>query len=319
MSKSRLRQVTAQAKRHTAFYREKLNGHTRLTDESDFPSIPPTTLGELQDWISSKSDPLSGRARQSTQPAILIQAEPWDEEYPMYIQLTRHDLNRLARILAALWRAAGIGGGTRIQLNDFGTALSTIVASRAFAPFLDAGASELTGAVPICTDGLSELAARSTYVYSVFRPDFLSIRSNLVAVFLSNLDAVDRVHFLNELRGLLLVHSDGSPFLMRSTVRSPDSVLCRSDLGLFICSIKPCGGICCSDRDYFVEVVSEDGTPIIAPNEEGRLAVTALFSEGYFVIRYMTRIGAFLSHEVCTCGMRHKIKSTEIPRRVSRL
>jgi hypothetical protein len=198
--------------------------------------------------------------------------ENWEEGEPAYLRLTSGDLSGLAGVVADLLGHAGVGRGSRVLVYDFNTSLSTLALSRVFTPGLNEGVCERVGCVAICTDGLSELAARSAFAYTLWQPDTLLIRSELVSPFIAKLRGKGLQEANPRLERVLVVHSDVSPWPRRIGLgagRFDRRMLYRVDPALFACIVEPCGGL------YYPEDSYRAGVP---DGGSGRLEVAPSFA-----------------------------------------
>jgi hypothetical protein len=102
-----------------------------------------------------------------------------------FVELSRAALSEYAEALAEAWRAVGVGEGDRAVIYDYGSSPLAYLASRAFTPYLERGAAELTGATAVCVDGLTDNVARLGHVVRHFEPHFLFVRAELVPLLVS--------------------------------------------------------------------------------------------------------------------------------------
>ena len=248
---------------------------------------------------------VSERIDGSNSPTLTIQTEPWEENDLNYITLTPADLESLSEVMSELLRYAGVRVGDRLLIYDFNTSQSTIVTSTVFAPCLKEGASEKIGCVAICTDGLSELAARTAYVFTRWRPNILLIRSDLMVPFLSKIPSGGLQGSNSSLRTVIVSHSDVAPWPRNIRFGGSDIerfMLYRVDPSKFMCIIKSCGGVYFPPSFYSVRTSRDEGktgklavSPDFSPNESG--SVSSLYCE--------------TNPETCSCGETHQIKVLE--------
>jgi hypothetical protein len=200
--------------------------------------------------------------------------------------------------MAGLLSRMHVSRGDKILVYDFNTSPSTLVLSGFFAPGLDKGACEKVGCVAICTDGLSELAARTAYVYTRWRPDHLMIRSELLAPFRAKLPSDNLVESNRELRSVVVVHTDVAPWPRKIHVGPGDFItrlLYRVDPASFMCSIEPCGGVYIPEGFYEADI-----------GADGRLRVAANFAPNRPSV---TTSLECVSNAKCGCGKTHGLRT----------
>lgn len=240
----------------------------------------------------------------SGRPALVLQTEEWEAGGSSYVSLTPGDLAALSEVMARLLQHMGIREWDRILVYDFNTSLSTLVMSGFFCPGLREGACEKIKCVAICADGLSELAARSAFVYGRWQPEVLLIRSDLLAPFRSKLPAGRLRRSNPNLRSVVVVHSDAAPW-PRSSRAGPGEfsryLLYRVDPALFMCVIEPCGGIYYPNKAY--EVVEER-------TGSRRLKVAPTFAPGHSSHRSSLECEA--RRGTCSCGRTHAFRTEEL-------
>lgn len=241
----------------------------------------------------------------SNPPSLTIQTEPWGEKELNYITLTPGDLESLSEVMSELLRYSGVNAGDRLLIYDFNTSLSTLVTSTVFAPCLKEGASEKLGCVAICTDGLSELAARTAYVFTRWRPNILLIRSDLLVPFLSKIPSGGLRASNGSLRTVIVSHADVAPWPRNIRLGDGDLdrfLLYRVDRSKFMCIIKTCGGAYFPRSFYSVRTVRDEG-------KTGKLAILPDFApDGSSLV---SSLHCETNTETCSCGETHEIRVLE--------
>lgn len=106
-------------------------------------------------------------------PTVTVQLEA---EPSLYLRLTSRELGKYAGALARCWSLLGLGRGDIVAIFDYGTSPVTYLASSAFFPHLRRGASDLLGCLPICSDGLPQMAPRVVSIIRYVRPRALFMR-----------------------------------------------------------------------------------------------------------------------------------------------
>jgi len=237
-------------------------------------------------------------------PALIVQTEQWEEGDSPYLSLTSRDLSNLADVMADLLASVGVKAKDRVLIYDFNTSISTLAMSRVFTPGLSEGVCERLECIAICTDGLSELAARSAYTFGLWQPEVLLIRSELASPFLAKLQGRSLQEADPNLRTVVAIHNDVVAWPRQIGLgpgRFEKRILCRVDPALFMCLVKPCGGIYYPRGRYRVDLDPESGT---------RLRVAPAFSPGRGTL--VSNLEATAGGKDCGCGEGHEFV-TEAP------
>ena len=244
--------------------------------------------------------------------AITVQLEPWEDGDASYVSLSRNDLANISKAMRSLLISTGLRAKDRDLIYDYNTSLSTLAMSRVFAPGLEEGVCEAVDCVAICTDGLSELAARSAYVFAQWQPETLMIRSDLVAPFWSNLKVTSLKESDPNLRTVLVLHNDAAPWPRKTRLGPGDFsrlLLHRLDPALFMCVIKPCGGLRYPESFYSVRCEGErKGAD--EESRQGRLAIRPNFTKGAKTFLSGLTCGTFSSR--CECGEMHEFQTERL-------
>src|SRR5574341_275616 len=259
------------------------------------------TAEDLEAVGTRLGDPFGGRHDIAHPPDVLIQVA---RDLPIYWALAASDLNALSTVLAGSWTRLGITAGQRVALYDYATAPTVVYASRAYVPHLDAGAADLLGCLPICNDGLPDLADRCVHILEYVQPSVLFIDAELVDPFLRALERRGR-----GTPARVVVTSDEAP-AGPAEIREWGAVLgsevlqmLRADAPLFLappCLVEPMT-FHPDAAAYRVEALSADasGDP---PDGAGQIAVTNLAVRASVVIRYVTNIAGSVRTGPCGCG-----------------
>lgn len=102
-----------------------------------------------------------------------------------FMELSRDALAGYAEALGRAWGVLGVGAGARVVIYDYGSSPLAYLSSRWFAPYLERGAAELTGASALCVDGLADNVGRLAHVLRHFKPHFLFARAQLAPLLLA--------------------------------------------------------------------------------------------------------------------------------------
>lgn len=241
--------------------------------------------------------------------AITIQQEPWEEQSPSYISLRRKDMLILSEVMQDILTRIGVRAADRVLIYDFNTSLSTLVMSRVFAPSLIEGVSERMKFVTICTDGLSELASRSAYVLSHWQPHVVLVRSDLIAPLRSKLNASLK-ESNPSLRNVIVLHNDVAPWPRNIQLGVGDFnkfLLYKVDPSLFMCIIKPCGGIYYSRKFYKVSHYKRTAT---SETTGDKLLIGSKFLDANR--HSISSIECEGLGEMCACGETHEFRTKKL-------
>lgn len=110
-------------------------------------------------------------------PVVTLQLE---SDPDRFCDLKPSELQSWAADLAWCWKHIGVTQRDRVVIHDFGSSPVSCLSSANFLPHLRAGAADLLNAIPICADGLPELAPRTCHVMQYVRPSILVIRLDCV-------------------------------------------------------------------------------------------------------------------------------------------
>jgi hypothetical protein len=192
-----------------------------------------------------------------------------------FLELSREALAGYAEALGRAWGVLGVGVGDRVVVYDYGSSPVAYLASRAFAPYLERGASELTGATALCVDGLADNVGRLAHVLRHFKPRFLFARAELAPLLLAGPTAMPV-----EQRTARLVLSADSDTPARSERASWEgrwrgglSLLARCDAAAFLAAECPrCRALRVPEDLYEARITRALG--LRSPHEQGRGLLT---------------------------------------------
>lgn len=177
-------------------------------------------------------------------------------------------LGHYAEALGRAWDAFGVSAGDRVAIYDYGPSPVAYLASRAFAPYLERGAAEITSSMVLCVDGLPDNAKRVTHVLRYFNPRFLFARADMVPLLVSGPTAVPE----DDRGATLVVTADGE--LPAGVDRRaweeawPGGVgfLLRWDAAAFLAPLCPtCGSLRVAADLYDARVAGDDGLLFVEP------------------------------------------------------
>jgi phenylacetate-coenzyme A ligase PaaK-like adenylate-forming protein len=288
---------------------ERLSGLdvARLATVEDFQDmVPPLALDQLQARREAHGgDPFGGRKSEHGDPDLTVQME---YDPPLYIGLGRSELRTYAEALRRSWQTLGVGRGDRVALYDYGTSPAVYLASAAFVPYLSRGAAEALDCLPICNDGLPEMAVRAVHILRYFRPRVLFIRQDALRPFLDRIGREDASTASFGTEVVVWTANEESPeqkpeAQLEARLGVPVHSLVRADAALFLAPECPQGKCWHSWPDlYFLEVLDEDTLSPLPPGESGFLTVTPLFARTCPLLRYVTGVSAVIDPRRCPCG-----------------
>lgn len=260
------------------------------------------TAEDLQAIAKERGDPFGGRHDGEQPPAALVQVA---RDLPLYWALAASDLNSLAGLMAGSWRRLGIRAGQRIAFYDYATSPIVLYASRSYVPHLEAGAADILGCLPICNDGLPELADRCLHILEYVQPSVLFVDVELVDPLLR---AIARKPTPSR-PGRLVITSDEAPVgtaqlrEWSSSLGTEVTQMLRADGPLFFaapCATEPMT-FHADEASYLLEV-STPNSPEAALENGGRITVTNLALQSSVVIRYVTNLLGEVRSGACRCG-----------------
>jgi phenylacetate-coenzyme A ligase PaaK-like adenylate-forming protein len=259
------------------------------------------TAEDIEAAAVARSDPFGGRHDIEHPPDVLIQAA---RGLSIYWALTAGDLRALSAVLAGAWRSLGIAAGQRVAFYDYATSPMVVYASRAYVPHLEAGAADMLGCLPICNDGLPDLADRCVHILEYVQPSVLFVEAELM-------DPLSRALQRKGMRTAcrVVVTSDEAP-VGASQIGEWSGVLAtdvrqmlRADAPLFFappCAVEPMT-FHPDDNAYQVEVLSADPSQALSA-DPGLIAVSNLALRSSIVVRYVTSIEGIVRDGPCRCG-----------------
>lgn len=259
------------------------------------------TAEDLEAIATKLGDPFGGRHDIEHPPDVLIQVA---RDLPIYWALAARDLNALSTVLAASWARLGIAAGQRVALYDYATSPMVVYASRAYVPHLDAGAADILGCLPICNDGLPDLADRCIHILEYVQPSVLFVDAELTDPLLRALGTRG-----SRRPSRVVVTSDEAP-VGSAQMREWGSLLgtevhqmLRADAPLFFappCVTEPMT-FHPDEGAYRVEALNPDASGD-SPDEVGQITVTNLAIRSSIVVRYVTNFVGIVRDGSCRCG-----------------
>ncbi len=237
------------------------------------------------------------------QPTVTVQLEA---EPGLDLRLTRQQLGRYAQALARCWSLLGLTRGDVVAIFDYGTSPITYLASSAFFPHLRQGASDLLGCLPICSDGVPQMAARVISVLRYLRPRALFLRPEGLLP-LADLAERQGLGIARHL-GFMVVSQDEGRLKAASReewqrrLAVPIYSLLRVDRSLFLAVECPHCGSWHTWRDlYRVQAVEPASKRPLPQGQEGLLKVDPTFASG-MTRGYVSSILGVLLKEGCQRG-----------------
>ncbi len=183
-----------------------------------------------------------------------------------FVELSREALAGYAEALGLAWGALGVGPGDRVVIYDHGSSPVAYLASQAFAPYLERGAAEHTGATAVCVDGLADNVGRLVHVLRHFKPHFLFARAELIPLLLSGPTAVP----VGQRAARLVVSADGDTpargerALWEGRWRGGLSLLARCDAAAFLAAECPrCRALRVPEDLYETQISGPEGRGLL--------------------------------------------------------
>ena len=293
---------------NSPFYRQRLKG-LDLNNINDFESFQrkvPVVL--LDDFVGEgkKEDPYFGRYCLNRVDQISIQL---DYDFPIYIAMDKSDLNKYANVLKECWISFGLDKGDFVEIYDYGTSPLSYLASAGFIPYLKEGVAETLGCIPICNDGLPELAYRAVHILKYVRPKLIFIRYENLYPFISVI--INESINLKDYTQAIVV--SGNEEILTGEAKEhykkqlgvPILNMLRIDIAMFLSVECPLNhGVFHSwSKFYCVEIVDEYTFKPIAFGGRGLLTITNLFAKACPTIRYVSNIPVSLDINECRCGI----------------
>jgi phenylacetate-coenzyme A ligase PaaK-like adenylate-forming protein len=259
------------------------------------------TAEDLEAVAIECGDLFGGRHDIEHPPDALVQVA---RGLPIYWALTASDMDRLSTVLAGSWTQLGITAGQRLAFYDYATSPMVVYASRAYVPHLDAGAADKLGCLPICNDGLPDLADRCVHLLEYVKPSVLFVDAELMDPLFRSLKRKG-----SRIVARVVVTSDEAPVGL-AQIREWGALLgtnvlqmLRADAPLFFappCATEPMT-FHPDEVAYRVETLRPD-LPEIRSDDIGRITVTNLAIRSSIVIRYVTNVEGIVRDGRCRCG-----------------
>ena len=285
-------------------YRKKFAGlkPRTLRDLRSFSAtIPPTRLEELAVEKLTGAGPLSPRLCAGRGPRAIFQLE-YDTQPPLYLALARADLRSYAQVLKHCWSLAGLRKGDRVAIFDYGTSPLSYLAASSFTPYLERGAADLLGCLPVCNDGVANMSPRAVEILRYVRPRVFFIRHDCLHALATEIErqALRLVDYTQALVAAenesLLSDAERRGFEKRLGV--PIYRLLRIDAAMFLAMECPrCRLLHCRRDAYFVETLPEGDGPA-----ENPLVVTNWFAGTSPTVRYLSQMRGSLQPSGCPRG-----------------
>jgi phenylacetate-coenzyme A ligase PaaK-like adenylate-forming protein len=286
------------------FYRGKLDALNRAINAATFrEEIAPFTLEELVRDRSASGDPYSSRWCEKKTPLLVFQLE-YDTEPRLYLPLDRAALKDYAQALTRCWSLLGLQQGDRVAIFDYGTSPLSFLASASYTPYLDRGAAEALGCLPVCNDGVPNMSQRAVEILKFIRPRIFFLRSDCLQPFISQVEAAG-VHVSDYARALVVAECEGvlnrkEQTIFEQRLGVPVYQMLRVDVAMFLAMECPHCRLLHTWRDlYLVENRPEDTDEIRDGPAPGQLLITNWFALNYPTLRYASQIQASLVAAGC--------------------
>ena len=294
----------------TPFYRGRLRGPKglRAAGAATFGDrIAPFTLEELVEETSRSGDPYASRWCRKKAPPLVFQLE-YDTEPRLYLPLDRPALKSYAEALARCWSLLGVAKGDKVAIFDYGTSPLSYLASASYTPYLNRGAAEALGCLPVCNDGVANMSQRAVEILKFIRPRIFFLRSDCLQPFINQVEAAG-LRVSDYARALVVAECEGTLSRQEQTsfeqrLGVPVYQMLRIDAAMFLAMECPQCRLLHTWRDlYLVENSRENGGEIHngAPCP---LLITNWFALNCPTLRYASQIQGSLAAAGCARGPR---------------
>jgi hypothetical protein len=293
----RLRRLVQQASRAPFFQRKFGRIETKaIADLKSFAQRIP--MMRLEDLVSARidgKDPFSQRwCGTDRSPLIAIQAE-YDADLPLYLGFDRPALQSYALALTRCWSLLRLGKGDRVAIFDYGTSPLSYLASSIFTPYLRQGAADFLGCLPVCNDGIANMAPRAVEILRFVQPKVMFVRSDCLPPLITEINR--QLPRLADYTGALVVaENEGLLSKEKQTAWErrlgiPVYRLLRIDIAMFLAAECPeCRLLHCPPDLYYIESVADPTDRLSEKDEDGSLAVTNKFATCCPSIRYLSQV-----------------------------
>lgn len=285
----------------TPLYRKKF-ARVKAGAVRDLPSfsakIPLTRLEELASEKLKGAAPLSPRSCSGRVPRGIFQLE-YDTEPPLYLALDRSDLRRYAEVLKHCWSLVGLRRGDRVAIFDYGTSPLSYLAAASFTPYLERGAAELIGCLPVCNDGIANMSPRAVEIVRYVRPRLFFIRHDCLHAFAVELER-QALRLGDYTQALVAaenesVLSDAERLGFEKRLGVPVYRLLRVDAAMFLAMECPRCRLLHVRRDaYFVESLPQGVGTV-----DSLLVVSNWFARTSPTVRYLNQVRGLLKPSGC--------------------
>jgi phenylacetate-coenzyme A ligase PaaK-like adenylate-forming protein len=292
------------------FYRRKFSNvkELRVADVATFSeNIPSFTLEELVEGKCRSEDPYSSRWCEKKTPLLVFQLE-YDTEPPLYLPLDRSTLKGYARALTRCWSLLGLEQGDRVAIFDYGTSPVSYLASGSYTPYLNRGAAEALGCLPVCNDGVANMSQRAVDILKFIRPRIFFLRSDCLQPFIHQVEAA-ALHFSDYVRALVVAECEGalsrkdqSTFEKRLGV--PIYQMLRIDVAMFLAMECPHCRLLHTWRDLYLVENRQEANEIHNGAVCSPLLITNWFGLSCPTLRYSSQIRGSLVAPGCPNGPR---------------
>ncbi len=265
-------------------------------------TVPLMTLEGLVSEKMKSGDVYSSRRTKRPSPKVAFQLE-YDAETPLYVALDSNELRRYAETLRRCWSLFGIAKGDRVGIFDYGTSPISYLASSTFTPYLERGAADILGCLPICNDGLANLSQRAVDIVKFVRPRVLFLRTDCLQPFTHEIGR-GSLALSSWVETLVVVENEGVlPRAERDAYQAklgvPIHRMMRADAAMFLAPECPrCGFFHVWSDLYHVEAPQErPGQKSGA--QPSRLVITNWFATSRPAIRYLSHVNGVLQPAGC--------------------
>lgn len=270
-------------------------------------TFPVTTLEGLAAAKIKSGDPYALRRTKKITPKVALQLE-YDMETALYAALDSNELSRYAEALRRCWSLLGIAKGDRVGIFDYGTSPVSYLASSTFTPYLQRGAADILGCLPICNDGAANLSQRAVEIVKFVRPRVMFLRTDCLHPFTAEISR-GSMPLSSYVDTLVAVENEGvlaraERDAYQAKLGVPIYRLMRADAAMFLApECHRCGLFHLWSDLYHVEA-PEPQTDRETGRQASRLVITNWFATSCPTIRYVSQISACLQPPGCPADAR---------------
>lgn len=258
------------------------------------------TADDLRAVAENQIDPFGGRHDPDHPPVAFVQVA---RDLSLYWAFARADLRALAAVTVRAWLRLGVSPGQRVAFYDYATSPAVMFTSRSYVANMEAGAADILGCMPICNDGLPELADRCVHILEYFHPETLFVDVELMDPLIRAMASrsIPILPPLVVVTGDESLADEGSLQEWGAALGTAVKQMMRVDAALLVAAPCPVEHMTFhpDEAGYRMEAIDLDRR---STSSIGRLAVTNLAVRSSVVVRYLTELYGGVRTGLCACG-----------------